>query len=120
MPMQSDANRSVPFQRRFPVYEVAANLFAFCETRHYENTTVNLMIGQERAILVDTGCGIGNVCKAVSELTDKPVTVINTHTHLDHLGSNHQFDEIAMFDHPLSRRRAAEGASHQILQQEIL
>ncbi len=104
----------------FEVYEVARNLFAFCETRHYENTTISLMIGPERAILLDTGCGIGNLCKAVSELTDKPVTVINTHTHLDHLGSNHQFDEIAMFDHPLSRRRAAEGASHQILQQEIL
>ena len=104
----------------FEVYEVASNLFVFCETRHYENTTVSLIVGPEKAILIDTGCGIGNLRKAVQEVTDKPVMVINTHTHLDHLGNNHQFDEIAMFDHPLSRRVAVEGASHEIVQREIL
>lgn len=104
----------------FEVYEIAGNLFAFCETRHYENTTVSLIIGPEKAALIDTGCGIGNLRKAVAEVTDKPVIVINTHTHLDHLGSNRQFDEIAMFDHPLSRRVALDGASHQIMQREIL
>jgi len=104
----------------FEVYEIASNLFAFCETRHYENTTISLIIGPEKAVLIDTGCGIGDLRKAVAEVTDKPVIVINTHTHLDHLGSNRQFDEIAMFDHPLSRRAAVEGASHQIMQREIL
>ena len=57
---------------------------------------------------------------AVEEVTDKPVIVINTHTHPDHLGSNRQFDDIAMFDHPLSHRVAEEGISHDILQTEIL
>jgi glyoxylase-like metal-dependent hydrolase (beta-lactamase superfamily II) len=104
----------------FEVYEIADNLFAFCETGHYESTTVSLVIGPQKAILVDTGCGIGNLRKAVEEITDKPVVVINTHTHLDHLGSNHQFDEIAMFDHPLSRRASIEGVSHEILQRDIL
>src|ERR1700724_936130 len=74
----------------FEVYEVASNLFTFCETRHYENTTVSLIVGPEKAVLIDTGCGIGNLRRAVAEVTDKPVMVINTHTHLDHLGSKHQ------------------------------
>jgi glyoxylase-like metal-dependent hydrolase (beta-lactamase superfamily II) len=104
----------------FEVYEITSNLFAFCETRHYENTTISLLIGPEKATLIDTGCGIGNLRRAVEEVTDKPVIVVNTHTHLDHLGSNRQFDEIAMYDHPLSRRLAGEGASHDILQKEIL
>jgi glyoxylase-like metal-dependent hydrolase (beta-lactamase superfamily II) len=104
----------------FEAYEIGSNLFVFCESRHYENTAISLVIGPEKATLIDTGCGIGNLRKAVAEVTDKPVTVINTHTHLDHLGSNRQFDEIAMFDHPISRRVAAEGASHQIMQHEIL
>jgi len=104
----------------FDVYEIASNLFAFCETRHYENTTISLIIGPEKAVLIDTGCGIGDLRKAVAEVTDKPVIVVNTHTHLDHLGGNRQFDEIAMFDHPLSRRVALEGASHEIMQREIL
>ena len=104
----------------FEVYEIAINLFVFHEPRHYETTIVNLLIGQQKAALIDTGCGIGNLRKAVEEITDKPVIVINTHTHLDHLGSNPQFDEIAMFDHPLSRRVAENGVSHQIMQTEIL
>ncbi len=104
----------------FEVYEVATNLFVFHEPRHYEETIINLVIGQQKAVLIDTGCGIGNLRKAVEAITDKPVMVINTHTHLDHLGSNCQFDEIAMFDHPLSRRVAEKGVSRDIVQAEIL
>jgi glyoxylase-like metal-dependent hydrolase (beta-lactamase superfamily II) len=104
----------------FEVYEIAANLFVFYEPRHCEEAISNLVIGQEKAALIDTGCGIGNLRKAVEEVTDKPVMVINTHTHTDHLGSNHQFDEIAMFDHPLSHRVAEKGVSYQTMHAEIL
>jgi glyoxylase-like metal-dependent hydrolase (beta-lactamase superfamily II) len=104
----------------FEVHEIAPNLFVFHEPRHYEGTIVNLVIGQQNAALIDTGCGIGNLRKAVKEVTDKPVIVINTHTHLDHIGSNRQFDEIAMFDHPLSHRVAEKGVSNQIMQTDIL
>jgi len=77
----------------FEGYQVTANLFVFYEPRHYEETIVNLLIGDERAALIDTGCGIGNLREALGEFTDKPVIVVNTHTHPDHLGSDHQFDE---------------------------
>jgi glyoxylase-like metal-dependent hydrolase (beta-lactamase superfamily II) len=104
----------------FQVYELAANLFVFYESRHYEQTLVNLIIGQDRAALIDTGCGIGDLRAAVKAVTDKPIVVINTHTHLDHLGSNHQFDQIAMFDHPLAHQVAEKGVPHQMMQNDIL
>lgn len=104
----------------FEAYEVATNLFVFYEPRHYETTLANLVIGEQRAALIDTGCGIGNLRKAVEKVTDKPVLVVNTHTHLDHLGGNRQFDDIAMFDHPLSHRVAERGVSAEIMQTEIL
>ena len=104
----------------FEVYEIAENLFVFCESRHFENTIVNLVVGEKKAALIDSGCGIGNLRRAVEEVTDKPVIVINTHSHPDHLGSNRQFEEIAMFDHPLSRRVAREGVSNQTLLTDIL
>ena len=103
----------------FQVYEIAANLFVFYEPRHYEQTLVSLIIGQDRAALIDTGCGIGDLRKAVKAVTDKPIVVINTHTHTDHIGSNHQFGDVAMFDHPLARHVAEEGVSHQIMQEDI-
>lgn len=104
----------------FEVYEIAANLFVFYEPRHYEETIANLIIGQHTAALIDTGCGIGNLREAVEEVTEKPVVVINTHTHLDHIGSNWQFDDIAMFDHPVSRRIAENGVPQQVIQADLL
>ena len=104
----------------FKIYEISDNLFGFHEPRHFEETLVNLIIGREKAALIDSGCGIGNLRQAVEAVTDKPVVVINTHTHTDHLGSNSQFDEVAMFDHPLSHRVADHGVSHQTMQRDIL
>jgi glyoxylase-like metal-dependent hydrolase (beta-lactamase superfamily II) len=103
----------------FKVYEITSSLFVLHEPRHYEATIVNLVIGEQKAALIDTGCGIGNLRKAVEAVTSQPVMVINTHTHLDHLGSNRQFDEIAMLDHPLSRRVAEHGVDHHIVQNDL-
>lgn len=104
----------------FEVYEITTNLFVCCEPRHYKNTIINLVIGRDKAAVIDTGCGIGNLRKVVEQLTNKPLMVINTHTHTDHLCSNRQFSEIAMFDHPSSHRVAEKGVSHQTVQTEIL
>lgn len=113
--------REIPVSEEwFKVYEITSNLFVFCEPRHYEETIVNLLIGEQKAALIDTGCGIGNLREAVEEVTNKPVTVINTHTHPDHLGSNLQFGDVAMFDHPSSHRVAEKGISSQIMRTEIL
>ncbi len=55
---------------------------------------MTLITGSRRALLVDTGFGVGDVAAEVAELTDLPLTVMNTHAHFDHAGGNRQFDEI--------------------------
>jgi len=55
---------------------------------------LTLLAGKERALLIDTGMGIGNAARAVRELTDLPLTVCNTHGHVDHVGGNYQFDRV--------------------------
>ena len=55
-----------------------------------------LVAGTERAALIDTGMGIGDLRAAAQALTRLPVMVCNTHWHWDHIGSNSQFDEIAI------------------------
>ncbi|PSS64507.1 MBL fold metallo-hydrolase [Ensifer sp. NM-2] len=104
----------------FEVLIISDYLFAISEPRHYEHTVIYLLLGSNRAILIDTGCGIGNLRRVVEQLTTLPVTVVNTHTHLDHLGSNHQFSEILMFDHPRSRNISSEGAPQEVLVWELL
>lgn len=51
-----------------------------------------LLIGKTAALLIDTGNGAGNLKDLVSKLTSLPITLVNTHAHLDHIGGNHLFD----------------------------
>jgi glyoxylase-like metal-dependent hydrolase (beta-lactamase superfamily II) len=103
----------------FDVQQIAGWLYAISEPRHYEHTVVNLLIGDRHAILIDTGCGIGNLRRVAEQLTRCPITVVNTHTHLDHLGGNRQFGDIVMFDHPRSRSISRDGAARQTLLWEL-
>lgn len=50
-----------------------------------------LLIGEEKALLIDTGCGAGNLKEAVEKLTHKPLIVAVTHRHPDHAGGAWQF-----------------------------
>lgn len=50
-----------------------------------------LAVGNERALLVDTGTGIGDLRAYVESLTDKPLTVAMTHGHVDHVQGVSQF-----------------------------
>ena len=45
-------------------------------------------------MLIDTGSGVLPLRPIIEFLTDKPVFVINTHGHPDHVGSNYEFDEV--------------------------
>ena len=57
-----------------------------------------LVVGQDKAMLVDTGFGTGDLKAFVETLTDKPVFVVTTHGDGDHLGCHSQFEEIHL--HP--------------------
>lgn len=49
-----------------------------------------LLVGKERALLVDAGYGLEDLSAYVSTLTDKPVQLLLTHGHHDHaLGAMH-------------------------------
>jgi len=52
-----------------------------------------LILGPEKAMLIDTGFGIGNLKGLVDEITGgMPLIVANTHCHFDHAYGNCQFD----------------------------
>ncbi|WP_099203771.1 MBL fold metallo-hydrolase [Scatolibacter rhodanostii] len=55
---------------------------------------MHLIEGKDRALLIDTGFGIGNLKGLVETLTDKPFDVVNTHFHGDHSAGNSQFERI--------------------------
>jgi len=78
----------------FEVYEVESGIWAIYEPFQWQEVISYLIVGSETSVLLDTGNGIGNIKAIVGQLTDKPVQVINSHSHFDHIGGNYQFDEI--------------------------
>jgi glyoxylase-like metal-dependent hydrolase (beta-lactamase superfamily II) len=57
-----------------------------------------LLEGKDRALLIDTLTGAGNLRAFVRELTDLPLTIAVTHGHVDHVSGAFDFD--ACFIHP--------------------
>ena len=90
----------------FEVYKVAPNTFAIYEPHQFEEVISYLILGNGAALLFDTGMGISDIRKLVSELTPLPVIVLNSHTHNDHVGGNWQFDTIYAIDTDFTRRNA--------------
>jgi len=63
------------------------------EIDEFDCASVFLLVGSERALLIDAGFGIGDLRGVVEMITDKPVTLVITHSHGDHFGGAYQFNE---------------------------
>lgn len=53
-----------------------------------------LVEGSQKAALIDTGSGAGSLREFIKALTDKPVTVLLTHGHVDHAMGAPEFDTV--------------------------
>lgn len=93
-----------------PVYyarELAPDLIGIQEKHLPEakrGVMMYLVIGQEKAALIDSGFGVTDTLRAfVERLTDKPVICIVAHGHPDHVGAAALFDTVYMSekDEPL-------------------
>jgi len=58
------------------------------------NESLYLVEGNNRAVLIDAGTRIADLDKIVASITKKPVTLIVTHIHPDHVGAAGYFPEI--------------------------
>lgn len=90
----------------FKVYSVAPSVYAITEPRQYEAVSAFLVVGTKRAVLFDSGLGVAKIGDVVAKLTALPVTVLNSHTHFDHVGGNHEFTDVRNLDVPFSRSNA--------------
>lgn len=77
----------------FTVDQVDESTYIISEYRHWEETHCYLLIGNDRALLIDTGLGISNIHEQVRNLTDKPITAVATHIHWDHIGGHKYFPD---------------------------
>ena len=59
-------------------------------------STGYLLIGKDKACLIDTMNGYNDLSKVVKKYTDNPIVVVNTHGHPDHIFGNVYFDKAYM------------------------
>ncbi len=112
-PGYSSLEKVGEFQKWFEVYKLSEGTFAIYEPYQFQEVISYLVLGQERAVLIDTGNGIGNIKQVVEELTDLPLSVLLTHAHIDHIGSAHLFDDVAIFNHPDAIAAVRKGVPHE-------
>ena len=68
--------------------------------------------GRTRDLLIDTGLGIASLSEAAADIFGKALTAVATHTHVDHVGSLHEFaDRIVHADEAHKLTSASENFS---------
>lgn len=75
----------------FTIHKYNDNLY---QIKDALGVLTTLVIGSKKALLLDTGYGIGDLKQEVLNITNKPLIVVNSHGHMDHSCGNFQFDNI--------------------------
>lgn len=97
--------------RAYPIVEFKPRTW---EIDEFDCASVYVLEGSERALVIDAGIGIGDLRGAIEQLTDKPLTLVLTHGHGDHIGACCQFEACFLserdwgcyeFPEDLARRR---------------
>lgn len=94
-------------EKELYICEVRPGIYLMDEAHE---ATGYLVVGEDRACVIDTMNGYNDLHKAVRKLTDKPLTVVNTHGHPDHIFGNVYFEEAYLHpaDRPLADQFAGE------------
>jgi glyoxylase-like metal-dependent hydrolase (beta-lactamase superfamily II) len=90
----------------FEVREFPHGIIGIGEPGHFEDVKSFLVSGDHQALLVDTGIGFANIRALSEHYTDKPILMINSHGHLDHIGDNWRFERRWAHAGDLNRIRA--------------
>jgi glyoxylase-like metal-dependent hydrolase (beta-lactamase superfamily II) len=102
----------------FRVHRVGPGVLALYEPGNYQEVISYLITGSRRALLFDTGMGMSRIAEVVRELTSLPVTVVNSHTHHDHVGGNAEFRRVLAMNTAFTRRSTL-GSSHARVADEV-
>lgn len=103
----------------FEVYRVEDGVYCIYEPGNFQEVISYLTLGTQRALLQDTGMGMGDMAALVRRLTPLPVTAVNTHCHFDHVGRNWQFADGWYWPSRPSRASAQNGQGHAALAQYV-
>jgi glyoxylase-like metal-dependent hydrolase (beta-lactamase superfamily II) len=93
----------------YTVEHMSDGTYAISEPRYVRDVYSYLIVGEDAALLIDSGSPLRDISPVVARLTDKPVSVISTHLHFDHVGNHTRFAKVLMPDIDDLRARTVNG-----------
>ena len=78
----------------FHVYKTHNNVYSIVEPYQYQESISHLIIGENKALLFDTGIGLIPIRPIIKKITNLPIIVLHSHTHFDHVGGNWEFSDV--------------------------
>ncbi len=100
----------------FEVYRIFPDIYAIYEPGQFEEVISFLIVGEQRALLFDTGLGIAKLRPVIATLTNLDVMVLNSHGHYDHIGGNYEFSDIGGVDVAYARERANGAGNEKVVE----
>lgn len=101
----------------FHVYRLADDLYAITEPFQWQEVINYLIMGEDKALLFDSGNGLGDIKAVVDQITDLPITVLASHSHIDHVGGHWQFETVLAPDTDFTNLRA-KGVPNPLVREE--
>ena len=86
----------------YEVIEFAPGTYQISEAGRWN---MFLLVGEEKALSLDGGIGVGSVRRLCESITDLPVEHVLTHTHWDHVGAVHEWESVGV--HPNGKDKLA-------------
>jgi len=109
----------------FEVSYLGERVYCIEEPKSSQGNVSYLILGDDRALMFDTGCGENEVKGdykikyIIDKITTLPVTLIQSHFHFDHNQNIHEFELIAFPDLPLLRERVGQDGQFQFTQEDL-
>ena len=89
----------------FMAHKLTNFLYAIGEPNYYQKNYSYLLVGTDRALMFDSGANQKeDITLLARKITDKPLSMLPSHLHFDHLGGLHNFQSIYLVDTPFTRQ----------------
>jgi len=109
----------------FEVSYLGDRIYSIEEPESSQGNVSYLILGDDRALMFDTGCGENEVKGdykikyILDKITTLPVTLLQSHFHFDHNQNIHEFDHIAFPDLPILHDRVGVDGLFQFTHEDL-